>query len=240
MNPVGATDWRSAAIYCNWLHNNKSLAQNAFTSGAYDVGTFGYVTLPNGVLAFTDQAARSPGARYFIPTLDEWIKAAHYDPQKVNSDGSLGGYWTYSNTSNTPYIGAPPSAGGTANFGFDAGAFSIPLGAYANATSPWGLYDVAGGSFEWTESIFTDPIDGRNYRSYDGSARTNGTNWGNQDTIHGFRSFRPNLAPVESGFRIAATIPAPATLELVVAGLFPLRRRKDGALCVRNSGRHSR
>lgn len=225
MNPVGATTWRSAAIYCNWLHNNKSLNRSAFLGGAYEVSTFGYVTLPNGVLSFTDQAARSPGARYFIPTLDEWIKAAHYDPNKVNSDGSVGGYWTYSNSSDTPYIGAPPSQGGTANFGFDAGAFNIPLGAYTNVTSPWGLFDVAGGSTEWLETIHTIN-DGRNYRDFDGSARTTGIDWGLQDSIYEFRDNRPGSASVESGFRIAAAIPAPGTLLVALVTLAAHAHRK--------------
>ncbi len=233
MNPVGAINWRSAAIYCNWLCNNKNLDPSAFMTGAYDVGTFGYITLPNGVLSFTDQPVRSPGAQYFIPTLDEWIKAAHYDPTKPNPDGSVGGYWTYSNTSDVPYIGAPPGAGGTANFGFDSGAFTIPLGAYATVTSPWGLYDVAGGSFEWTESIFTDPIAGANYRLYEGSSRTTELNLAANDRIYMYGAQRPNAAGTTSGFRVAAAIPAPATPGMLVAApLFMRRRRKGGALCV--------
>ncbi len=231
MNPVGATDWRSAAIYANWLHNFKSSDRSAFLSGAYDVGTFGYITLPNGVLAFTDQAERSPGARYFIPTLDEWIKAAHYDPAKPNPDGSTGGYWTYSNASDAPYIGAPPSQGGTANFGFDAGAFTIPLGAYTNVRSPWGLYDVAGGSFEWTERILTDPVDGANWRMFDGSSRTTALNLAFLDSVHYWGAQRPNAAGTTSGFRIAAAIPSPATLGVMAGWSLLMRRRRGGVSC---------
>lgn len=32
--------WRMAARYCNWLHNDKQLTQEAFASGAYDTSTF--------------------------------------------------------------------------------------------------------------------------------------------------------------------------------------------------------
>lgn len=232
MLPVGQTSWRDAAIYTNWLHNNKGLERSAFLSGAYDVSTFGYVTLPNGVLAFTDQTERSPGARYFIPTVDEWIKASHFDPNKVNSDGSVGGYWTYSNGSDIPYVGAPPNAGGTATFGFDVGALSIPLGAYTSVRSPWGLYDVAGGSFEWLETVVLDPVDGRNYRLFDGSSRTTELNLSSLDTLYYFGAQRPNTAGTTSGFRIAATIPSPATLGIVaVLILVPRRNRKGGALC---------
>ncbi len=180
-----------------------------------------------------------PGARYFIPTLDEWIKAAHYDPNKANPDGSVGGYWTYSNASNTPYIGAPPGTGGTANFGFDAGAFNIALGAYTSVTSPWGLFDVAGGSFEWTESIYTQPIGGANFRLYDGSSRTTSLDLSANDRIYLYGAQRPNAAGTTSGFRIAATIPSPATLGVFVVLVSLQRRRtKGGALCARSPHRH--
>jgi len=98
MIPVGDISWRMAAIYANWLHNDKSTARSAFLNGAYDVSTFGYI---NGDVA-TDQAAHHPSARYWIPTLDEMIKASHHDLSKPNLDGTTGGYWLYSNGSNQP------------------------------------------------------------------------------------------------------------------------------------------
>jgi len=85
---TGGITWRTAAIYCNWLHNNKATNREAFLSGAYDVSTFGFAS-PFG---FSDQRERTPGARYFIPSWDEWLKAVHYDPNKQNSDGTTGGW----------------------------------------------------------------------------------------------------------------------------------------------------
>jgi hypothetical protein len=105
MFPVGGVDWRTCAILTNWLHNNKSLDRSAFLTGAYEVGTFGYFGETDG---FTDQITRSPGARYWIPSLDEWMKSAHWDPTKVNTDGTTGGYWLYSNSSDTPFVYGPP------------------------------------------------------------------------------------------------------------------------------------
>jgi hypothetical protein len=108
MIPVGDISWRMAAEYCNWLCNNKSTDRSAFLNGAYDVSTFAY----NGN-AFTDQPAHTPGAQYWIPTLDEWIKAAHYDPNRYGP--GQGGYWIYSITRDTaPLPGPPPSMGGRA------------------------------------------------------------------------------------------------------------------------------
>ncbi len=216
--------WRMAAMYCNWLCNNKSTDRSAFLSGAYDVSTFGY-TGPRGDI-FTDQAARSPGARYFIPTWDEWLKAAHFDPNKVNADGSTGGWWVYSNGSNVrPRSGRPPSMGGTgeANWGFNG--FDVPLGAYA-VTSPWGLYDTAGGTAEWTETIqFSSGGEMRRYA--EGSWWSDGFVGSlNADSVYGVSTEFPSFPTFEWGLRIAAVVPAPSAASIVAALLLANRRRR--------------
>lgn len=206
MRPVGDISWRMAAMYANWLCNNKSSDRSAFLNGAYDVSTFGFV----GNI-FTDQLTHNPGAQYWIPTWDEWLKAAHYDPNKLNTDGTRGGWWQYSNGSDTPYVyGPPPSRGGTgtANSGFFNGsAFTIPLGSYA-ANSPWGLKDVGGATTEWTESVYT-LSGGDRYRIFDGSF------WGSDltparlaDQARNAGAEFPHIPTYEFGLRIAS-IPAP-------------------------------
>src|SRR5690606_11785604 len=70
--------WRYAAMYMHWLHNGKAESAQAFLTGVYEVNTQGGTIPPHQVnIAFVD---RSPGAKYWIPTADEWIKAMHYDP----------------------------------------------------------------------------------------------------------------------------------------------------------------
>src|SRR4051812_3617109 len=68
--PVGYVSFWDAARFANWLHNGQPTGpQDAGTTegGAYhDVGSqalFG----------------RNAGALFFIPTLDEWYKAAYHD-----------------------------------------------------------------------------------------------------------------------------------------------------------------
>lgn len=70
--------WRTAARYCNWLHNGKVNEPWAFEDGAYDTSTFG--TNPDGTI--TDQPRHHPDAKFWIPTHDEWVKAAYYDPHR--------------------------------------------------------------------------------------------------------------------------------------------------------------
>ncbi|MCC6321335.1 MAG: SUMF1/EgtB/PvdO family nonheme iron enzyme [Phycisphaerales bacterium] len=228
MRAVGNIDWRMAAIYCNWLHNGKALNREAFLSGAYEVSTFGY-TGPNGNI-FTDQAARSPGARYFIPTWDEWLKAAHWDPHQNGPDQP--GWWLYPHTSDTPLVYGPPGVG-QANAGYitETGAeYLVPLGAYPNVQSPWGLFDVAGATAEWTESVATIS-DGRNFRVFDGT-------WWSSSVVNPARSDDwlgnnggevPSFSINYYGFRLAAAVPSPSSwMVLGVATLaLGLRRRKE-------------
>jgi formylglycine-generating enzyme required for sulfatase activity len=89
--PVGYMSWFKCARYCNWLHNNKpSGSQNSSTTedGAYTL---------NGAINNAELITKNVGAKYWIPTEDEWYKAAFYDPNKYG-DGSPG-YWLYSTKS---------------------------------------------------------------------------------------------------------------------------------------------
>jgi formylglycine-generating enzyme required for sulfatase activity len=232
--PVGGIAWRAAAMYCNWLHNDKQMTRESFYSGAYDI------------FNTTNSIARLPGARYFIPTHDEWLKAAHYDPQRQNADGSVGGWWNYSNGSDQAFVGGPPGAlvGGqlaTANTGWRVGDYgdgngddllpwTIPLGSYPTVTSPWGLLDVAGGMSEWTETAVT--AGGNTGVAFDGSQHSLFADSGDiVDRLNGFGSLQSLDGVAGSyqglGLRLGMAIPSPSVAWLVgFAGAFGLRRRR--------------
>jgi formylglycine-generating enzyme required for sulfatase activity len=232
MLPVGGVDWRTCAIFCNWLCGGKSSARSAFLSGAYDVSTFGYF---NGGSRFTDQLAHSPGAPYWIPTLDEWMKAAHYDP---NRNGT-GGWCLYSNSSDNPYVYGPPGylvngQPATANGGWDDisipghDPFSVPLGAYSNVMSPWGLFDVAGGTSEWLEEALIFPGDTLPHdRYFEGSAWETPVFGDDQAGSRGGGD-SPTYFGYDVGLRIAASVPSPTCPYAFTMGLaFVLRRRRE-------------
>ncbi len=225
---VGGITWRTAAVYANWLHNGKATNREAFLSGAYDVSTFGYV---QGI-GYTDQLTRSQGAKYWIPSLDEWLKAAHYDPSKANPDGSVGGWWTYSNGTDTPVRYGPPEftcpegpAQANASFFGPSNPYLIPLGSYPDTTSPFGLLDVAGMTREWTEEprYVSGSINGRLTLGSAWAVYTNGiadsvayTGVGQFDTLDG-----------SYGFRIASSVPTPGACVIgVVALTYSTRRRR--------------
>lgn len=204
--------WRFAARFCNWLHNNQASNREAFEQGVYDTSTFGEDASGN----LTDQATRSPGSRYWIPTRDEWVKAAYYDPNRYGLHQP--GYWQYPTMSDLAPIPGPPGVGQT-SAGWDFFQAQQPLptvGAYSNITSPWGLFDLSGGQQEWLEDrVFS-------------SRETAGTRVGESDNWFydriGWLDAGFVFAPI--GLRLASEVPSPgAALVLSLLSVCTYRRR---------------
>lgn len=216
--------WEFAARYCNWLHNGKVNEAWAFESGAYDTTTF--TINPDG--SANHQHTRSDGARYWIPSFDEWVKAAYYDPNRYG-DGEEG-YWHYANGSDTrPIGGLAPDEGGEQNAG-DILDYRFPfdVGSYSHVRSPWGLLDVSGGVREWTEGI--DPFDFLSrYRM------TGGSSYYIDDSVSGIPTDRlgtwqpgfvdSGMGPLV-GLRLASAIPSPGVLSLLFGGFIVTARRR--------------
>jgi formylglycine-generating enzyme required for sulfatase activity len=215
-NEAVAAGWEFATRYCNWLHNGKVNEAWAFESGAYDTSTFTY----NDDGSANHQAERSPGARFWLPSIDEWTKAAYWDPDK-NGPG-VGGYWQYPNGSDTDLIpDLLPEDGGERNAGPD-GLFPLPVGSFPHVPSPWGVLDMAGGQWEWVENVAPD------------SSRRfiRGSIWadrGFNELIDRDRVYAAESVSIDRGLRgvrIASAVPSPGPVALVVGLLvIPHRRR---------------
>ncbi len=212
MRPVIGLEWRAAAYYCNWLNNGKQESWASCQSGAYDTSTFG--DLGDGT--FTDQSAHSPSAKFWIPTLDEWLKAAHYDPNRNGAGQS--GWWNYPYRSDSPPVPGAPGVGQT-SAGWKPGAFGeflVPLGAYTTSTSTYGLWDLSGGAAEWLEEA-VDQGGGRfTLRLYDGSYAGGNIGFDHVGVLDGDI---PGTIGGFYGFRIASQIPAPSGAAVMLAAL---------------------
>jgi len=223
MMPVASITWRQAAMYCNWLHNGKSSDLSARLNGAYDASTFAF-TSPG---VWTDQAAHSPGARYWIPTLDEWIKAVHFDPIASGPNGEVGRWWLQPNGTDIALTYGPPGQG-QANSGFELagnGHWNIPLGSYPQTVTPWGLLDAAGGTAEWLESIYT--VGTLRSRIADGSAGGLSVTQAG-DLLYSYGADSPASGAGIYGFRIASAVPSPgvpAAFGMIAAFHIGRRRR---------------
>ena len=214
--------WRTAARYCNWLHNGKVNEPWAFEDGAYDTSTFG--TNPDGTL--TDQPAHHPDARFWIPTHNEWAKAAHYDPNRYGE--GLEGYWLYPDAGQEPLISGYPWEGGETDAGIEIkpGYTYLDVGSYPDVRSPWGLLDLSGGRREWCEDLTANGL----HRIYRGS----GIFQPSPDVLDRVDSYSA-WVPTSSGqgFRLASQVPAPSAC-LVLPSLILLRRRSRSTFIERN------
>ncbi|MFO0835202.1 MAG: SUMF1/EgtB/PvdO family nonheme iron enzyme [Phycisphaerales bacterium] len=223
MLPVSSITWRMGGLYCNWLHNGKSSDPASLVTGAYDTSTWG-----TGLYgSFTDDWTHLPGAKFWIPTFDEQFKAFQYDPNRYGAGQE--GWWLARNKSDTPGISGPPGVGTTSAEYDDWGAWDIPLGAYTDSVSPWGLWDTSGGTQEWNERVapYEDWFPYPNSRGVMGSFAGAGNYTFIMDMAwdQGARSLRDSTV----GLRIAGAIPDPPAILLSVptllAFLAPRRRR---------------
>jgi sulfatase modifying factor 1 len=160
-------NWASGARFVNWLANGQG-------AGGTESGVYDMALIPSNN-SFATPPPRAAGATFFLPSENEFYKAAYYDPAK---NGGAGGYWTYGTRSDTaPLSMAPPGTANSANIGagtdgqsagtlaatmattgagFDASVnYLTAVGAYAAATSAYGLYDVEGLVYNWTEATRT-------------------------------------------------------------------------------------
>ncbi len=137
--------WRYMARFVNWINNGKPDHTRAtaadFERGVYDTSTFGRDA--NGNL--TDITTPAAGAKFWIPNLDQFIKAAYYDPNKYGPGRE--GYWFHPGGQDTPLRpGLPGQPGAQTSYGANL-PFGFPpdVGSYPNVSAPWGLLDVSGG-----------------------------------------------------------------------------------------------
>lgn len=147
---------KGAAMYCNWLHNGRTSDIASLMDGAYDISTF--PQNPDGT--YNAQEHRHPDARYWIPDVDEHLKAFFYDPDK-NGEGP--GWWYYAFRSDDPPVAGLPGVGHVprdledkdyvAVAGEVGSPLTFPLGFYPDVQSPWGLLDTLGVSSERLEDF---------------------------------------------------------------------------------------
>lgn len=218
--PVTFVSWFDAARFCNWLHNGQP-------SGAQD-GT----TTENGAYALNGavsgvSVARSLGATVWIPTEDEWYKAAYYDPAK---NGGSGGYWLHANRGDS-VSGNTVGQSGAMNFydGVDFVGYPGPAltdgGAYGSGSaSAYGTNDQGGNVFEWNDAVIGESR-GLRGGSWDFTEHYLGSNSRND--------FDPTEESHNIGFRVASlmsfsAVPEPSSLGMALLaslGLLPRRRR---------------
>jgi formylglycine-generating enzyme required for sulfatase activity len=212
LRPVTYVSWFDAARFANWMANGQPTgAQDNTTTedGAYTL---------NGAMSgvsFTKNAINpntGTATTWWIPSEDEWYKAAYYD-QSLNS--GTGGYWLYPTASNSlagNTIGVADSANywdviyakdqnGLPSYLSNGGAYG------ANSASFYGTSDQGGNVWEWNDAVI-------------GLSRgLRGGSWDYADHLQSSQrsDAEPTLEDMDDGFRLAS-VPEPSTAVLMLLG----------------------
>ncbi|MEX2316399.1 MAG: SUMF1/EgtB/PvdO family nonheme iron enzyme [Pirellulales bacterium] len=212
--PVNYVSFWDAARFANWLDNGQPTgAQGPGTTegGAYhDVG--------NQTLF-----GRNAGATFFIPTEDEWYKAAYHD-QSAGLAASYFDYPTGTNAVPGDNINETTNAGNNANYynnGFAIGSpyYRTVAGEFELSDSPYGTFDQGGNVWEWNETAVTSSSRGVRGGSFDVTS---------DNLLASARgSVDPSAGDYFVGFRVAS-IPEPSAIYLGALGIVVLwwRRRR--------------
>ena len=207
--PIVGVSWFSAARFVNWYVNGGNATASSET------GTY---TLSSGT-GTGAIATRSTNAKVWLPSADEWYKAAFYNP-------STSSYTLWPSNSNTvPTASAPTATANTANYNSANAAATSVVGGYTNTTSAYGAFDMFGNTKEWTDST------GKSSGSVTvpGTAYSLGASWASSSVQAGiFNSqtsqFNSQLYVSSAntgatlGFRVAA-VPEPSNMIAAALGL---------------------
>ena len=203
--PVNFVSWYDTLRFSNWLHNGQGAGDTE--DGAYD-------------MSLGSSVVRKAGAQVFLPTENEWYKAAYH-----KNDGVTGNYFDYPTSSDsTPGRDMSETTNPDNNANYHDSDYLIgspyyrtEVGEFELSDSPYGTFDMGGNVSEWNEALIGMDRGARGGAYYDGSIYLHST----RQLIGG-----PHYKGSNLGFRVSS-VPEPATLSLlVIGGLAMLRRKK--------------
>jgi len=197
-HPVVYVAWFDAARFANWMMNGQGNA--SMETGAYTLNnaTSGIITA-------------NIGAQVYIPSENEWYKAAYYN-------AVITSYSLYPNGKNTITTADANYWNGDPSYwnGHGYPAASTDVGTYLDHPSSYGTLDQGGNVWEWNDAVLS------------GSSRgLRGGAWGST-VSHLSSSFSLDRDTEDNvfGFRLAS-VPEPTSMLLtMVAGVMMLIRRK--------------
>ena len=214
--PATKVSWNEAARFVNWLNTSLGFqaAYNFTTGGVNDD-----IALWSSTDAWQlggENRFRHKDAQYWLPSMDEWYKAAYYDPVSMT-------YFDYpSSDGNLPTAVASGTGDKTAvyNQSFATGPADITE---AGGLSPFGIMGLGGNVFEWEETTF-----GLTNGSGSSSRGVRGGVWSSfsdnlSSSTRGI-SLNPANGGNAVGFRVAslsstAAVPEPGSFALFLTGL---------------------
>jgi formylglycine-generating enzyme len=209
--PVNYVSWFDAARVSNWLHNG-GLPYGTTDSGSTAPQNIGAYTL--GTATSGTAPAVNLGAQFYVPTEDQWYKAAYY-----KGSGTNAGYWDYATQSDTAPAAVNATTVGT---GTSGGVSPVTTGNFANynaaaswnsqtgnvttvgtngGASAYAAFDMSGNINEWNDLTGA--------AGSDRGLRAGG--WSNVafNLSSSSRTLAPSSENFNVGFRLASPVPVP-------------------------------
>jgi formylglycine-generating enzyme required for sulfatase activity len=228
--PATGITWNEAARFVNWLNIQKGFAPAyRYTSNTITDNLTPWA--PTDLLDYdASNPYRSKRANFFLPSFNEFYKAAFYDPNK--SGQGVGGYWNYATGSDS--IPSQTTGGTGANTAVYGQTYVQGPADVTNAggSSKYGVMGLDGNVWDWEESS-------QDRTNSNGSSNRGlrGGNW--RDLTNMGSSVRDidqvNDGNEDNGFRVAslnsdAVVPEPSMMVIGtlfgLGGLAAKRRRK--------------
>ena len=206
--PAANISWYEAAAYVNWLNTSQGYrpAYNlTFTNGVWSMALWPTSPDTNGNVAWTNGGTnlfRNANCAYFLPSENEWYKAAYFDPKK---NGGTGGYWIYATGDNnvpTPVESGTNSGTIVYEQNWSQGPSSVFL---AGGLSPSGTIGQSGNVWGWVESAFEgNNNSGSQIRALRGAEWSNGNEFPLKPSSRNCNAIGyPDTETVTIGFRVA-------------------------------------
>ena len=190
--PVVLVSWFDAARFANWMMNGQG-------NGDMEDGAYTLNNATSGIIT------ANIGAQVYIPSENEWYKAAYYNA--ANASYSL--YPNGQNTITTADANYNNSVGSTTN-----------VGTYSSDPSSYGTNDQGGNVFEWNDAVISGSL-----RGLRGGAWNNGDYFLRSSVRFNFGD--PSGEDYLVGFRVAA-VPEPTSilLSMFAGGMMLIRRKR--------------
>ena len=146
--PTDSVSWYEAAQFVNWLNTSTNHQAAYKFTGTQGTGNYTFATWSPAEAAGGTNLYRNTDAFYFLPTEDEWVKAAYWNGTTLQDyatkagesltqgDGTSGTGWNY----------------------WDNGYATDPAGPWnvgSGSEELNGTYDMMGNVWEWMESPWT-------------------------------------------------------------------------------------
>jgi formylglycine-generating enzyme required for sulfatase activity len=208
--PTDSVSWYETAQFVNWL-NTSSGNQPAYkftgTQGQSDYTFAPWISTDSGYDA--SNPYRNTAAKYFLPSENEWVKAAYWNGTTLQTYATIGDVF-------------PAQGNGSSGTGwnyYNNGYATDPIGPWAVGSGSQelnGTYDMMGNDLEWIESPYPSGDFGAgSTRGLRGGIWCWGSHYLASSGPHDLDD--PSLEDRVVGFRVAS-VPEPGSIALAVAG----------------------